>query len=48
MKDEFRRLLLAIALLAGCARSGAPVPLAEYELATAERGTLALVVEARA
>jgi len=39
-------LLLAIALLAGCARSGAPVPVAEYELATAERGALALVVEA--
>ena len=46
MNRRIPSLLLAIALLAGCARSGAPVPVAEYELATAERGALALVVEA--
>ena len=39
-------LLLAITLLAGCARSDEPAAVAAYELATAERGTLALTVDA--
>ena len=46
MRRRIPPVLLAVALLAGCARSGAPVPVAEYELATAERGSLALTVEA--
>ena len=39
-------LLLAITLLAGCARSDEPAAVAAYELATAELGTLALTVDA--
>ncbi len=46
MRRRILPALLAVALLAACARSGAPVPVAEYELATAERGSLALTVEA--
>ena len=46
MNRRILPVVFAAALLAGCARSGAPAPVAEYELATAERGVLALVVEA--
>jgi HlyD family secretion protein len=46
MKRATLALLLAMVLLAACARSKAPAPVAGYDVATAERGTLALVVEA--
>ena len=46
MKGGTLPVLLTIALLAGCARSDVPAPVAGYEIATARRGTLALVVDA--